>query len=250
MVDGPVPDGFVRITGHEPIDYWGSAPGPRASLIVGAAERALNALITESGSNVTLGTPDSLYETCLATQGRWSSAFAPTAGVYGSGAAPEAGTIMQRAFAQRTEAVKRLASLDVENAELLRLIGVQNAWIAELNAEKQRLEESNAWLTENNRHLADGPPTQHPPEYVAKVLMDREGRTDSYAHARLTEVIRCARLDGRKQARDEAKRLATFAPQKPADPPDPPRRADGTLAPQTRPWAPPNPAGDPRRIGG
>ncbi|HXJ61862.1 MAG TPA: hypothetical protein VNU68_34925 [Verrucomicrobiae bacterium] len=61
--------------------------------------------------------------------------------------------------------------------------------------------------------LANGPPTQHPPEFVAKVLMDREGRRDDpMAHARLTEVIRCARLDGRKQARDEiAARDATIA---------------------------------------
>lgn len=55
--------------------------------------------------------------------------------------------------------------------------------------------------------LADGPPTQHPPEYVAQVLMDREGRTDPFAFARLTEVIRCARLDGRKSARDETRAI-------------------------------------------
>jgi hypothetical protein len=60
-----------------------------------------------------------------------------------------------------------------------------------------------AWLEVECKRLADGPPTQHPPEFVAKVLMDREGRHDPMAHGRLTEVIRCARLDGRKQARDE-----------------------------------------------
>lgn len=36
----------------------------------------------------------------------------------------------------------------------------------------------------------------------------------------------------------------------PVDIPDPPRRSDGTLAPQGKPWTPPKPAGDPRRVGG
>lgn len=62
--------------------------------------------------------------------------------------------------------------------------------------------ERDYWKGEADR-LANGPPTQHPPEFVAKILMDREGRRDDpMALARLTEVIRCARLDGRKQARD------------------------------------------------
>jgi hypothetical protein len=70
--------------------------------------------------------------------------------------------------------------------------------------------ERDHWKSEADR-LANGPPTQHPPEYVAKVLMDREGRHDDrMAHARLTEVIRCARLDGRKQARDEISALLAY----------------------------------------
>lgn len=36
----------------------------------------------------------------------------------------------------------------------------------------------------------------------------------------------------------------------PADLPDPPRRPDGTLQPQAKPWTPPKPMGDGRRIGG
>lgn len=72
--------------------------------------------------------------------------------------------------------------------------------LGQRNAAWERL----AFLEAECKRLADGPPAQHPPEFVAKVLMDREGRTDRMALARLTEVIRCARLDGRKQARDEA----------------------------------------------
>jgi uncharacterized small protein (DUF1192 family) len=68
-------------------------------------------------------------------------------------------------------------------------------------------EERIAWLERECKRLADGPPTQHPPEFVAKVLMDREGRHDPMELARLTEVIRCARLDGRKLARDHVAAL-------------------------------------------
>lgn len=35
-----------------------------------------------------------------------------------------------------------------------------------------------------------------------------------------------------------------------SDMPDPPRRPDGTLAPQPKPWSPPRPTGNPARIGG
>jgi hypothetical protein len=42
----------------------------------------------------------------------------------------------------------------------------------------------------------------------------------------------------------------TGADPKPADLPDPPRRPDGTLIPQAKPWSPPKPVGDTRRIGG
>ncbi len=71
------------------------------------------------------------------------------------------------------------------------------------DAEIALTEERDHWKSEAHR-LANGPPTQHSPEFVAKVLMDREGRyNDPTAHARLTEVIKCARLDGRKQARDD-----------------------------------------------
>lgn len=46
--------------------------------------------------------------------------------------------------------------------------------------------------------------------------------------------------------------LATFvgADSTPADLPDPPRRPDGTLKPQPKPWTPPKDKGDPKRIGG
>ena len=79
---------------------------------------------------------------------------------------------------------------------IVKMLPEKDREIAELKAE-------NAHSRAECARLADGPPTQHPPEYVAGILMSREGRTDLYAHARLTEVIRCARLDGRKQARDE-----------------------------------------------
>lgn len=35
-----------------------------------------------------------------------------------------------------------------------------------------------------------------------------------------------------------------------SDTPEPPRRPDGTLAPQPKPWSPPKPTGNPARIGG
>lgn len=66
------------MAGFDDIERWGSAPGPRAAVIVGAtrvaeplwpAERALTSLISTTGSNVTLNTHEPLYEECLATQG-------------------------------------------------------------------------------------------------------------------------------------------------------------------------------------
>lgn len=46
------------------------------------------------------------------------------------------------------------------------------------------------------------------------------------------------------------KRLGAAAFGAAYDLPDPPRRPDGTLAPQGKPWAPPKPVGDARRVGG
>jgi hypothetical protein len=68
-------------------------------------------------------------------------------------------------------------------------------------------EDKIAALERECKRLVDGPPTRHPPEFVAKVLMDREGLHDPMQLARLTEVIRCARLDGRKLARDHVAAL-------------------------------------------
>lgn len=80
-----------------------------------------------------------------------------------------------------------------------------------MEQERDAARERIAFLEAECKRLADGPPTAHPPEFVAKVLMDREGRDDPMALARLTEVIRCARLDGRKQARDDARNSRAIA---------------------------------------
>jgi hypothetical protein len=43
---------------------------------------------------------------------------------------------------------------------------------------------------------------------------------------------------------------SAFSDPAPADLPDPPRRPDGTLMPQPKPWTPPKDREPPRRIGG
>lgn len=79
---------------------------------------------------------------------------------------------------------------------------VSHGELMALKERDQAIKERDHWKTVA-RDLADGPSTQHPSEFVARVLMDRQGRHDPMELVQLTEVIRCARLDGRKHARDE-----------------------------------------------
>lgn len=234
MTDGPkqAPDHGDNF--HEPIERWGSAPGPRASVMVGAADwdachkgschcpsmageacsltalectqrfnASLTALITATGSHVTLGTP------CVA-----ADEIPVTDEMIDAAKGCLAIHPYDQWLATIYRAMAAVAPVEPENAGL---------WASVAIGYKQRnvtLEQRIAALeADNEAHIA--------------ALVKAGGYI--------------ATLGGEISALKA--QLATFGPITPADLPDPPRRADGTLAPQPRrlPGVTPLPE---KRVGG
>lgn len=132
--------------------------------------------------------------------------------------------------------------------------GVTDMW-AEYLASQQRVTE----LTETGNELVDR---------LAKVqahvadLRDKLNRKSEAAMresddknetiARLRAEITELRVQGMVEVQAQGATLIVMDPlsQFSSAIPDPPRRPDGTLAPQPKPWTPPKASGDARRIGG
>jgi hypothetical protein len=179
------------------------------------SSRALQSLITESGSNVTLGTPCLATEEIPVTDEMIDAARVCLPGY---------------SFDQRTAAIYRAMAAVAPKST------ADNWWSMQWQKGQDRIAALDA---ENAKLRAVAPVELYGP---------REQQLDAL-RAENAELLRVIGVQNAWIAEQNAK-IATFGPQKPADLPDPPRRADGTLAPQAKSWAPPKPTGDPRRIGG
>lgn len=221
-------------------------------------DAARRALMSETGTSVVIATPDpgdSLYEECLATQGEPEIPVTyemRTAAQHVARIGKGSWTfdMIYRAMAAVAPVElygpneRRIDALQAENAALSGRIEELQSYshalavgVDERNARDQETE-AYQYLKRLFLHLA--------PQCC--VLPDLLGVCTQVDNAIVGLKEDKAALLATVEMLD--KRLGVAAFSAASDLPDPPRRPDGTLAPQGKPWAPPPPVGDTRRIGG